>query len=86
MDIQTLVTVKNFQVKVVQHTDLLEWTLIALADGPDVDFTEYASQVQVLTESELVEVELELSVSEGEEPHTLTATSLEGDVLGEWEV
>lgn len=87
MDIQNLVIARDGKAEVVDHTHLLEWTLIALADGPDVDFTQYATTVDLVTEQGLARLHLELAAGSGEEPSTLTAYSAETDeTLEEWEV
>lgn len=87
MNVENLVIVRDGKVEVVDHTHLLEWTLIALADGPDVDFTQYAATVDLVTEQGLARLHLELGVASGEEPSTLTAYSAATDeTLAEWEV
>lgn len=84
---ENLVITRAGKAEVVDHTHLLEWTLIALADGPDVDFAQYADKVELVTEHGLALLHLELSWYGGEEPSTLHAYDAATDEThAEWEV
>ena len=69
----------------VDHTHLLEWTLIELAEG-EVDFANYAEQVYVLVDGERIAVTLDLAGDDLEAVHTLTAYDAQDEVIAEWEV